>query len=294
MPDACQIISDDQYRRRRRRRPGARTRIASSSRNGSTRPSHSGQPWVPLPRGAAAQPGVADPHHPADHDQRERGDDRDDDEAAEAVQLAPARREPANAVPSLSGYEPPLPPEGVARRGVSALAGASGSREPASDGALSGGGGRQPSVRRRIASRMSRSGSGAADVRDASKLCGGGGDSANHSSVSAAPRVVPRADAVADAVDGVDQRHQDPRPRARTSRSTRRGCSRRGRARVVLVDVHRLALEAGEEHRQQRQVDADQQRHEREPRHALAHRRARSSSGTSSRGPRSRRIPSRR
>ena len=48
----------------------------SAESAGRTPPSHSGQPWVPLPAGAAAEPGVADADDAADQDQDEGGDDR--------------------------------------------------------------------------------------------------------------------------------------------------------------------------------------------------------------------------
>ena len=59
----------------------------SAESAGRTPPSHSGQPWVPLPAGAAAEARVADADDPADQDQREGGGDREGDEAAEAGQL---------------------------------------------------------------------------------------------------------------------------------------------------------------------------------------------------------------
>ena len=99
---------------------------------------------------------------------------------------------------------------------------ASGS-EPAARGASGGGGGRQLAVRSSIALRMSCSGSALRTSGTASKLCSGGGESVNHSSVAPRHGSWPGADAVSVAVGGVAELEQDPDREHEGRRSRRRG-----------------------------------------------------------------------
>src|SRR5204862_7467949 len=124
--------------------------------------------------GAAPEAGVAHPHHPADDDQREGGEDGRVEQAAEASELVRfATRGEAVHPAQATGASAAPPASATATSGSEAGATATG-----------GGGGRQASVRSRIALRMSWRGSALRTSGTASKLCSGGGERANHSSVA--------------------------------------------------------------------------------------------------------------
>ena len=206
---------------------------------------------------AAAEARVADPDDPADHDQRERGSDGGGEEAAEADQLVRFAAR-GDAAASRSGYR-----GAAAGRVIAAHVGlglAAGGSPGAGAVTVRAGGGLQLSARSRIARRMSCSGSALRTSGTASKLCSGGGESANHSSVAPPHGSWPDPDAVAVAVGGVAELEQDPdREHEAGDRGDEVEAVHAGVAEV-LVDVHRLRLEPGEERHQHVDVEAEQDR----------------------------------
>src|SRR5215211_2611505 len=136
--------------------------------------------------GATTQPGIAHANDPADHDQPEGREDGGVEQAAEAGEVArfATRRSEAHrgqATGAPPGASPPAARgSGLRDPGASASGFVAAARFPASAGAR----GRQASVRSRIALRMSYNGSALRTSGTASKLCAGGGERANHSSVA--------------------------------------------------------------------------------------------------------------
>src|SRR5215207_341961 len=120
----------------------------------------------PAPAGSTAEAGVAHAHDTADDDQQEC------DKRSEVCQAA----KPTELLPAAAGQ-------------------GSGHGDQATGSVVSAGAGLEVSWRR-MASRMSRSGSSLRTSGTTSKLCGGGGEVANHSSVSppqgSCPARVPR------------------------------------------------------------------------------------------------------
>ena len=111
-------------------------------------------------------------------------------------------------------------------------------------------GGTNAASRSRIASRMSRSGSALRTSGTASKLCGGGGESANHSSVEPPHGSCPTGRPPVYEAARFPSSTRTPMASANAPSEAIRFSGRDAVVLVVAEDVHRLALEAGEEHRE--------------------------------------------
>ena len=204
-------------------------------KKGIAAPLQSGQPSVPLPPGPQPRPDSLTRTIPPSDDQGEGRENGQVCKAAKPTELVTRRRRHGGR-PSESGYRlAAFGCLGLAARGAGRLA-----------------------VPHRVANVAHRL--GAADVREHVEVVRP--EAARAPATRGSRRATGRARRGrrrATLAYGLASASDDARRSGPRRRSSRSGCRRREVAGVeVLVDVHRLALEAGEEHREEGEVGADE------------------------------------